>query len=401
MKNEKDSEKLLQLEKYFKKSIKLALQDMVPWSTLANLLNDMAQSPADCQLLIKILLKELEIMHKQKQVDKVSETIEKEETPNDIQGNQDSDEEMQDDRTLDDHDENQIIEEFSEVESVECLQTYHKKENEEMQFPEAYDLKDFYTFVGNNEVKVNDKRSETSYPKVIEYQIKSKDQLSIYDKKDQEFDVRDEKPKNTLDKGRQKELECSVCLKSFSGKGSLKIHEKIHSGERHHECKTCKKRFAHFHTLKNHERLHTGEKPFECIDCAKSFTTSSHLLYHERTHTGEKPFECKYCKKGFIQSTTLKTHEMIHTGEKPFQCKYCKECFSQYPNLKSHERIHTGEVPFGCMDCGKRFKSSSNLKTHKSIHSNEKPYECKLCEKRYKLSSHLIRHKKKAHKKLE
>ena len=125
------SEKLLQLEKYFKKSIKLALQDMVPWSTLANLLNDMAQSPADCRLLIKILLKELEIMHKHKQVDKVHETIEKEETPHDIREYQDSNEEiqeMQDDRISDDHDENQIIEVFSEVESIESLKTDNKKE---------------------------------------------------------------------------------------------------------------------------------------------------------------------------------------------------------------------------------------------------------------------------------
>ena len=107
MKNKKDSEKLLQLENYFKKSIYLALQDIVPWFTLANLLNDMAQTPADCRLLIKILLKELEIMHKHKQVDKVHETIEKEETSNYIRGNQDSDKEMQDD-TVSEEDEEPI-----------------------------------------------------------------------------------------------------------------------------------------------------------------------------------------------------------------------------------------------------------------------------------------------------
>ena len=36
----KESEKLLQLEKYVRKSIEMTLQDVVPWSTLVILVND-------------------------------------------------------------------------------------------------------------------------------------------------------------------------------------------------------------------------------------------------------------------------------------------------------------------------------------------------------------------------
>ena len=52
----KASEKILQLEKYFKNSIKMAIQEMLSWSALVILLIDMAPNVVECQLLIKILL---------------------------------------------------------------------------------------------------------------------------------------------------------------------------------------------------------------------------------------------------------------------------------------------------------------------------------------------------------
>ena len=56
------------LEKYFRHSIQMVLQDKMSWSTLTFLLVDMAQTVVDCKQLIKVLLKELEISYKEKQV---------------------------------------------------------------------------------------------------------------------------------------------------------------------------------------------------------------------------------------------------------------------------------------------------------------------------------------------
>ena len=47
--NSKGSEKLLQLEKYVRKSIEMTLQDVIPWSTLVILLNDKAPSLTECR----------------------------------------------------------------------------------------------------------------------------------------------------------------------------------------------------------------------------------------------------------------------------------------------------------------------------------------------------------------
>ena len=55
------------LEKYFRHSIQMVLQDKMSWSTLSFLLVDMAQTVVDCKQLIKVLLKELEISYKEKQ----------------------------------------------------------------------------------------------------------------------------------------------------------------------------------------------------------------------------------------------------------------------------------------------------------------------------------------------
>ena len=74
-----------------------------------------------------------------------------------------------------------------------------------------------------------------------------------------------------------------------------------------------------------------------CKYCEKSFTNLCHVKVHERIHTGEKPYQCKICSKYFKHSGSLKLHEKIHTGEKPFDCKLCEKTFLQSSGLKAHE----------------------------------------------------------------
>uniref|UniRef100_A0A3B1J0H7 Zinc finger protein 2-like n=1 Tax=Astyanax mexicanus TaxID=7994 RepID=A0A3B1J0H7_ASTMX len=201
-------------------------------------------------------------------------------------------------------------------------------------------------------------------------------------KEEQEEDwpvVKIEAPEGVFDsEHRQGEGPGMADLSFLFHKGTLLIHQRVHSREKPFSCPDCSKVFATLNVLKKHLRIHSGERPYLCTVCGKGFKRVQHLTNHQRTHTGERPYACEECGTSFSQSGDLTKHMRGHTGEKPYACADCDRRFNNSGDLSKHRRSHTGYRPYRCQECSKAFLMPQHLKTHMLTHTGERPHSFPL-----------------------
>ncbi|XP_069099731.1 sal-like protein 4 [Pleurodeles waltl] len=90
--------------------------------------------------------------------------------------------------------------------------------------------------------------------------------------------------------------------------------------------------------------------PNECLICHRVLSCQSSLKMHYRIHTGERPFKCKLCGRAFSTKGNLKTHYGVHRANTPLKmqhsCPICQKKFTNAVVLQQHIRMHMGgQIP--------------------------------------------------------
>lgn len=109
---------------------------------------------------------------------------------------------------------------------------------------------------------------------------------------------------------------CDACGKGFKKPIDLKRHhDAVHDKKRPFVCQACGKSFSLKCTLTRHTEIHDSEerKFVSCGICLKMFSSKSSLNLHQRLHKNLKPFKCQQCTSAFRTSGHLKSHLKTHS----------------------------------------------------------------------------------------
>ncbi|XP_032435719.1 uncharacterized protein LOC116730528 [Xiphophorus hellerii] len=142
------------------------------------------------------------------------------------------------------------------------------------------------------------------------------------------------------------------------------ISHRLQKKNKNLQCSFCLRSFRHISALTLHKRLHTGRKPYGCSVCAKSFSTLPELKLHSKHHRGPPATHCPICEETFRDKTKLIRHLKVHLAE--------VEGLQTGPGRSRRSRSAPGqEETFRCLVCSREFTKKSAFENHRRIHDSK------------------------------